>query len=317
MSAIDTFLYLSPMAIGVSMPILAASLGGLFSERSGVVNIGLEGQMLVGAFAASYVSVRLYPAIGAAAFWLSLPVAMAVALLFSALHAVACVSLNANHVISGTAINMLAAAFTVFFSRTVTGSGVIDVRGGIMRYTFPGLSNIPVLGKILFTDTYHTTWLILFLLLASWFMLYKTSFGLGLRSCGENPHAANAAGISVTKYRYVGVLLSGALSGLGGAVYALCFDKGFTGSIYGLGFLALASLIFGRWNPWGILGSTVFFGYASTVANVATVMPAFAKFPTVLLKVFPYVATLLVLVFFSRTSAAPKAAGEAFDKDKH
>jgi simple sugar transport system permease protein len=169
---------------------------------------------------------------------------------------------------------------------------------------------------LIFTKTYSTTWLILLVLAISAVVLYKTPFGLRLRACGEHPHAAEAAGVNVQRMRYVGVLISGAFAGIGGAIIILTYAGEFTGSVSGLGFLALAALIFGQWRPLGVLAATLFFGFATTVANVSQVIPSLSVVPPVILKIFPYVVTLLALIVFSKSSRAPKAAGEPFDSGK-
>ena len=305
-----------PYAIAFTIPLLITSLGGLFSERSGVVNIGLEGLMIVGSFTSAIVIASLYPAAGMSAVWIGLLSAMAAGAAFSVLHAFASVHLNADQVISGTAINMIAGALTVFFARNITGSGNIQIVSGLTRRSIPVLKDIPILGKLFFTQTYATTWVVLGILLIAAYALYKTPFGLRLRACGEHPQAADAAGVNVYLIRYIGVMLSGAFAGLGGAVILVTYSGEFNGSVAGLGFLALASLIFGQWKPLGILGATFFFGFASTLANVSQVIPALAVIPGLILKAFPYVVTLVALVIFSKSSQAPRAAGEPFDKGK-
>ncbi len=305
-----------PYAIAFTIPLLITSLGGLFSERSGVVNIGLEGLMVVGSFTSALVISTLQPFLPEGAIWIGLIAAMVVGALFSLLHAFASINLNANQVISGTAINMIAGALTVFIARTMTGSGNIHIRSGLTRFDIPLLSKIPILGKLFFTQTYASTWLVLLILLGSWFVIYKTAFGLRLRACGEHPHAADAAGVNVYFVRYVGVMLSGAFAGLGGAAILVTYSGEFNGSVAGLGFLSLACLIFGQWKPLGILGAAFFFGFASTLANVSQVVPAFALIPGFILKSFPYVVTLIALILFSKSSQAPKAAGEPFEHGK-
>lgn len=305
-----------PYAVAFTIPLLITALGGLFSERSGVVNIGLEGLMVIGSFTGALVIHLLQPVLLDNAIWVGLSIAMIAGALFSLLHAFASISLNANQVISGTAINMIAGALTVFLARHVTGSGNIRIMSGLTRIDIPGLSSIPVIGKLLFTQTYATTWLVLVILLASWAVIYKTPFGLRLRACGEHPHAADSAGINVYLIRYIAVMLSGAFAGLGGAVILVTYSGEFTGSVSGLGFLALASLIFGQWKPFGILGATIFFGFASTIANVSQVIPALATIPGLVLKVFPYIVTLIALVIFSKSSQAPRASGEPFEHGK-
>ncbi|SHJ88339.1 ABC transporter permease [Propionispora hippei] len=306
---------IAPYAVAYMIPLLVTALGGLYSERSGVVNIGLEGLMVVGSFAGALTIATLQGSMPSEALWLGLLAATVAGALFSLLHAFASISLNANQVISGTAINMIAGALTVFIARNLTGSGNIQV-ASFTRFSVPGLSDLPVVGKLFFTNTYPTTWLVLFILLISYYVLYKTVFGLRLRACGEHPHAADAAGINVYRIRYLAVAISGALSGLGGAIILTTYSGEFNGTVFGLGFLALAALIFGQWKPLGILGATAFFGFASTIANVAQATPVLAKIPGVILKVFPYVITLLVLVLFSRSSQPPRASGEPFEHGK-
>lgn len=302
-----------PYAVAFTIPLLITALGGLFSERSGVVNIGLEGLMVVGSFTGALVIFILQPLLPDASVWVGLIASMVAGAIFSLLHAFASINLKANQVISGTAINMIAGALTVFLARNLTGSGNIRVLSGLPRFDIPGLHSIPVIGRLVFTQTYATTWAVLLILLGGWFVLYKTAFGLRLRACGEHPHAADSAGVNVFRMRYAAVMISGAFAGLGGAIILVTYSGEFTGSVAGLGFLALASLIFGQWKPFGILGATFFFGFASTIANVSQVIPALAAIPGVILKVFPYVVTLIALIVFSKSSQAPRAAGEPFE----
>ncbi len=305
-----------PYAISYTIPLLITALGALYCERSGIVNIGLDGLMIVGSFAGALTVSKLQANGVAGALWIGLLVAVIVGVLFSLLHAFASINLNADQVISGTAINMIAGALTVFLARNITGSGNIRVTNGFIPKDIPILSDIPVIGPLFFTKTYATTWLVLLILILSIFILYKTSFGLRLRSCGEHPQASAAAGISVFKMRYIGVMISGGMSALGGATILLTYSGEFNGSVSGLGFLALAALIFGQWRPLGILGATFFFGFASTIANVSQAIPSLAQIPGVVLKTFPYIVTLIALVLFSKSSQAPKAAGEPFDAGK-
>jgi general nucleoside transport system permease protein len=301
-----------PYAIVLTVPLLITALGGLFSERSGVVNIGLEGLMVIGFFLAAIVIKTLEGSMPGLAIPIGLLAAMIGGAIFSLLHAFASINLNANQVISGTAINMIAGALTVYLARTITGSGNIQIRNGILRYDVPVLSRIPIIGPLFFTQTYWTTWIVLIIVAASWFLLYKTAFGLRLRACGEHPSSAASAGVNVYRMRYIGVLISGAFAGLGGGAILVTYSGEFNGSVAGLGFLSLAALIFGQWKPLGVLGAAFFFGFARTIANVSQVVPELAVIPPLLLKIFPYVVTLLALVLFSRTSQAPKASGQPY-----
>jgi len=312
----NIFILIFPYAIAYTVPLLITALGGLFSERSGVVNIGLEGLMVAGMFTGAFTISTLESTLPGTAVWIGLLAAVIVGAIFSLLHAFACVTLNADQVISGIAINMIAGALTTFLARNTTGSGNIQIVHSLVRRDIPFLNDIPVLGKLFFTMSYPTTWLVLAILLGSWFILYKTPFGLRLRACGEHPQAADSAGINVYRMRYIAVMVSGAFASLGGAIVIVTYSGEFNGTAAGLGFLALAALIFGQWKPWGILGATLFFGFASTIANVSQVVPALAQIPGILLKTFPYVVTLIALVIFSKSSQAPKASGEPYDKGK-
>ncbi|HAP43285.1 MAG: sugar ABC transporter permease [Spirochaetes bacterium GWD1_61_31] len=334
-----------PYAIAYTMPLLAAALGGLYSERSGVVNIGLEGLMVMGMFVSAITIAAFEPAIAvwtlarcqargidivaspaeyqaifnhfhAMVLWIGVLAGTLGATIFSLLHAFASVTLKANQVISGTAINMIAGAITVFLARTISGSGNISIKLGFLRGDVPVLSKIPLLGRLFFSQTYATTWLVLLILVVSWLLIYRTPFGLRLRSCGEHPQTADAAGINVYRVRYIAVMLSGAMAGLAGSVMLVTYAGEFTGSVAGMGFLALAALIFGQWKPLGILGATFFFGIAATIANVAPGIPRLSSIPEWILRIFPYVVTLVALMLFSKTSQAPRASGEAFDKGK-
>ena len=305
-----------PAAIAYTMPLLMGALGGLYSERSGVTNLCIEGLMLTGCFA-SATTIYLMQSAGVAfnlAIVVGIVVAMISGALLSILHAVAAINLKSNQVISGTAINMLATALTLFLAQTITGSGNVTIMRGVIRADIPLLSKIPVIGPLFFSRTYWTTWICLAIWGVSFFLLYRTSFGLRLRACGEHPSAVASAGVNVHRMRYIGVILSGLLSGLGGACILVTYagEYNSTSGINGLGFLAIAAMIFGQWKPLGILGSTFFFGLCMTIANMGRVIPLFQAIPIGYLGLFPYVATLIALVASSRKSAAPLASGEPF-----
>ncbi|MFB7139489.1 ABC transporter permease [Gottfriedia sp. NPDC056225] len=313
----DLIIQIFPYAIAYTIPLLIVALGGLFSERSGVVNIGLEGLMVVGGFSSALTISKLQETHQGETWviWVGILVAVLAGALFSLLHAFASINLHADQVISGIAINMIAGALTIFLARNITGSGNISING-ITRTDIPLLKDIPILGDLFFKNTYSTTWLVIAILLISTFVLYKTRLGLRLRACGEYPQAADAAGINVYRVRYLGVIISGAFSGLGGAIILVTYSGEFTGSVAGLGFLAIAALIFGQWKPLGILAATLFFGVATTIANVSQVIPSLAHIPPLALKLFPYVVTLIALVIFSKSSQAPKSVGVAYEKGK-
>ncbi len=305
-----------PGAIAYTMPLLMGALGGLYSERSGVTNLCIEGLMLFGCFSSAATIVKLQAAgVGFnLAIVIGILVAMAASTLLALLHALAAINLKADQTISGTAINMLSSALTLFLAQTITGSGNITVVRGVIRSDVPVLSKIPLIGPLFFSQTYWTTWLCLLIWGGSWFLLYKTNFGLRLRACGEHPSAVASAGVNVHRMRYIGVMASGLLSGLGGAVILITYAGEYNAGagINGLGFLAIAALIFGQWKPLGILGSTAFFGLCMTIANMGRVIPGVSSIPTGILGAFPYVATLVALIFSSKKSSAPLASGIPF-----
>ena len=313
----ELLIIIVPSAIAYTMPLLMGALGGLYSERSGVTNLCIEGLMLFGCFASAATIVKLQAIPGFSfnlAIVIGIVVAMLASTLLAALHAIASINLKADQTISGTAINMLSSALSLFLAQTITGSGNITVVRAVIRSDVPLLSKIPVIGPLFFSETYWTTWICIAVWVISYFLLYKTSFGLRLRACGEHPSAVASAGVNVHKMRYIGVLTSGFLSGLGGAcilvTYAGEYNAG--SGINGLGFLSIAALIFGQWKPLGILGSTAFFGLCMTIANIGRILPAFSGIPMAVLGAFPYIATLVALVFSSKKSAAPLASGQPF-----
>ena len=315
----DTIIHIFPYAIAFAMPLLVTSLGGLYSERSGVVNIGLEGLMVVGGFASAAFTVYLTPSLGPLAIWLSLAAAMLFGALFSLLHAFASINLNANQVISGTAINMIAGALTVFLARTFTGSGNIQLTQGVPRFDIPGLVDLPVIGRLFFYQTYGTTWLILLILALGTFLLYKTAFGLRLRACGEHPQAADSVGVNVFRMRYIGVLFSGFLGGIGGLAFTLAAGSGFQSQVAGYGFLALAVMIFGNWKPLNILGAALFFAFFKIIGSYSGSIPFLPDFKQVrsseyIYLMLPYIVTMIVLILTSKKSRAPKAEGIPYDK---
>ena len=309
------------LALIYSAPIIIAGLGGLFSERSGIVNIALEGLMMMGAFAGAAITVKLEPSFAGGfnwAPWIGLFVGMTIGALFSLIHAYLSINLNADQVISGTAINLLAIGLTVFFAQIFFGQQRTDTFDrGFVKTTFENLSKIPVIGDIFFTNIYIAVFLSFILVALTSFVVYKTRFGLRLRSTGENPHASDSMGINVAKMRYIGVILSGALAGLAGAIMVLTQDNQFSASsIHGTGFIALAALIFGRWKPVGLLLAGLFFGFSQILGLYASDISFLSTFPQEFFNAIPYFFTVVALVIFSSQEAGPKAAGEPFDKGK-
>ena len=325
MGGLLDFLYeIFPYALAFTAPILITAIGGLMSERSGVVNIGLEGLMIVGSFAGAFTIYLLTKnadtgtAVNFGMLLFALFIASLSGGIFSLLHAYASITLKANQIISGTAINMLAASVTLFLSEFFTGSERLAVVSGVARNDVPLLSKIPLLGPLFFTKTYFTTYLVLIIVAIVWFVLMKRPFGLRLRACGEYPQAAESMGINVIFMRYVGVFFSGCFAGLGGGILVLTYNTEFTGAVSGLGFLALATLIFGQWKPWKVVGASFFFGFMRTMATMARVNDGLKSLgiPQEVYKALPYALTLVALLIFSKNTVAPKALGETFDSGK-
>ncbi len=311
------FIEMFPIALMFAAPIMIAALGGLYSERSGVVNIALEGIMMIGAFAAASITVLLEP-ISPAAPWVALFVAILAGCIFSLLHAVASINLKADQVISGTALNILAGGLTVYLCQVFFNQQRTKAfSAGIRKVDVPVLKDIPIFGDMFFKHAYPTFYLAILLVIGTWFLVYKTPLGLRMRSCGEHPQAAASMGIDVYRMRYFGVLMSGGMAGLAGGVMVLSQDIQYTaGSVHGTGFIALASLIFGKWNPWGVLGAAAFFGFSQALSFYAKDIPLFASLPIEFFYMLPYVLTIIALVVFSGRSVGPKAAGEIYDAGK-
>ncbi|MCK5156906.1 MAG: ABC transporter permease [Spirochaetales bacterium] len=313
----SSIFFLIQQTMFFSIPLLVVALGGMFSERSGIVNIALEGIMIMGAFASIFVINGLQDFIqGQGLLLIAILVALASGMVFSLLHAYASVNMRANQVISGTALNMFAPAFATFIARTVQGVKEIGFTNTFRIESVPMLGKIPLLGPMFFQNTYITTFIGIIILVAAWFTLFKTRFGLRLRSCGENPQAADSVGINVSKIRYAGVLISGALAGLGGLIFVVPTSTSFNATVSGYGFLALAVLIFGQWNPKRIFLSAFFFGLMKTISATYSGIPFLQDLSISkdIYKMIPYIATLIVLAISSRNSQAPKAVGVPYDK---
>ncbi|OXM86594.1 ABC transporter permease [Paenibacillus rigui] len=302
-----------------STALIFAAMGGIFSERSGVINLGLEGLMVSGAFAAAVVTHSMEESgMGAVSPWIGLAAAMVLGVLFALVHALASVTFKADQVVSGVVINFLAAGLTVYLVKIIySGSGQTETINEVFsKVAIPGLSSIPFLGDALF-NAYPTTYLALILVAVTYYVLFKTPFGLRLRSVGEHPGAADTVGIKVKRIRYIGVLISGALAGLGGATITLTTTSNFShNTISGQGFIALAAMIFGKWHPVGALGAAIFFGFTQAVRNFVQLFDFAKSIPVEFLYMLPYVLTILVLAGAVGRSNAPSALGEPYDPGK-
>jgi simple sugar transport system permease protein len=303
-----------PIAFVYASPIIVAALGGMFSERSGIVNVALEGIMLIGAFAGAAVTVILEPFTPAAGY-LGLLAGIIAGMIFSLLHAYASVNLKADQVISGTALNILAGGLTVYLCEILFNQQrTRTFERGLAKVSVAGLQDLPLIGPLFFQNASPPFYLMLVIVVLSWFVVYKTPFGLRLRSCGEHPQAAASMGIDVFRMRYAGVVISGALAGLSGAVMVLTQDIQFTAtSVHGTGFIALGCLIFGKWNPWGVLGAGLFFGFAQATSIYANDIVFLKGVPLEFFYLLPYLLTAIALVVFSGKSVGPKAEGEIYD----
>ena len=297
-----------------TIPLMIVALGGMFSERSGVVNIALEGIMTMGAFTGIlFLNMTGGKMGGQLQLFLAILISTATGAAFAFFHAYASINMKANQTISGTALNMFAPAFAIFVARVIQGVQQIQFNNTFRIESVPVLGRIPFLGPLLFQNTYITTYLGILILIVSTLVLYRTRFGLRLRSCGEHPQAADAAGINVYRMQYAGVLISGVLGGL---VFVVPTSTNFNADVAGYGFLALAVLIFGQWKPVRIMWASLFFGLMKAVAAAYSGIPFLAAtgIPSYVYKMIPYLATLIVLVFTSRNSQAPRASGVPYDK---
>ena len=316
----DTLYYLIQNTLPVAIPLLLVALGGMFSERSGIINLALEGIMLFGAFfGCLFVFFVQDTSLNAQVILLlSMLVAAFSGLLYSLLLSFAAVNMKADQTITGTALNMLIPAVILLFSKMYFNSDGITTDKNFYIKEIPSLSEIPVIGKIFFQNTYITVYIGILLLIISTIVFYKTKFGLRLRSCGEHPHAADSVGINVYFMRHSGVGISGILGGIGGFFYAVGVMNGNTNGhtgVAGFGFLALAVMIFGQWKPIKIFFAALFFAFLRTVAYSVSLIPFLdaLHINQTFYKMLPYVATMVVLAFTSKKSRAPKAEGIPYD----
>ena len=300
------------------------AIGALYSEKSGVTNLAVEGFQGVGAFFGALAATLLSPVMGSGnqlIIYLAIICAAIGGALFSCIHGLLCIRFRANQVISGVVINILSVALTVFFTSAantaINGNAsnkfVLDVS---TRFTVPLLSAIPWIGG-LFTDMYPFEIIIAVLVVIMWYLMNRTRFGMRLRACGENPQAVDAAGANVVGIRWAAVILSGALSGIAGICFAYSIMANFSPSIYqGFGYLAIAAMIFGNWNIGPTILACLFFGLAKSGGLQLCIAVQLPSKYTDLFLMLPYVLTLLMLVFFSKRNHPPKAAGEPWDKSK-
>lgn len=292
------------------------ALGGCFSEHSGVINLGLEGIMVMGALGGA-LAMNMFSSIENPFLMIGIVCITAIifGMLYSCLLAIASVNFNADQTLVGTAMNLLSTSVAAVIVRTYNSSKNVDDVSTILKYVSQKKLFIFRIGGFEFN------WMMLIaliLLVVMYIVLYKTKFGLRLRACGENPQAANSVGIDVYRMRWAGVLISGFLGGLGGITYIMSgvSEWKFEAGVAGFGFLSLAVMIFGQWKPQRIALAAVLFGFFRALSNVYTGIGFLAalNIPSSVYNMLPYIISLVVLAFTSRNSAAPKAEGIPYDK---
>ncbi len=329
-----------------AVPLMIVALAGVFAERSGIINLALEGIMIFGAFIGvlfvHYMQgFDVFVEAVKAKQWMTLQglevmamlVAALLGALFSLLLSFASINLRADQTIGGTALNLMAPALVLFLVRILVNQNTLMMATGdaaswfmLKKSTFgiPKSADIGFLGETFLHKVYLATYLCILIFIVLSILLYKTRFGLRLRSCGENPQAADSLGINVYKMRYIGTTISGALAGMGGFVYALTTANcTANGDVAGFGFLALAVMIFGNWKPLNIAGASLLFGLFKCIAAAyssidingdGVYMLAEIGVSSHLYRMLPYLVTLAVLAFTSKKSRAPKAEGVPYDK---
>lgn len=310
--------------LAFALPMFIMAVGGIFCEKSGITNLALEGLQGFGAFVGSFVAVSLATgSLGGtrAPYYISFLVAFIGGMLYSLIHVLLCIRFKANQIISGVVVNIMAVALTSFLTKRINEAIFMQksdkfVLETSLRFTVPGLSRIPVLGAV-FTNVYPFEVLIVIIAAITWYVLYKTPYGMHLRACGDNPHSADAAGIDVDRVRIIAIMLSGGLAAIGGMSYAYSISASFSPSIYlGYGYLAIAALIFGNWSILPTLSACLLFGFARSAGQVIIQKLGMPSSYNDLVRILPYLFTLILLVFFSKKTVSPRALGEIYDKGK-
>ena len=322
-----------------AVPLMIVALAGVFAERSGIINLALEGIMVFGAFIGVWF-VRILQTSDAilslkqSGNWVALQgvelltmlVAAAFGALFSLLLSFASINLRADQTIGGTALNLMAPALVLFFIRIIANQNTLQMLTGdaaswfMIKKSTLGIdknTDLGFFGETFVNKVYLATYVCILLFLILSILLYKTRFGLRLRACGENPQAADSLGINVYKMRYAGVLLSGALGAIGGLAYIVppVQTWNFEVGVAGAGFLALAVMIFGQWKPFNIFGAAMFFAVFKSLANIAdSTFLAQLHWSSNIYNMMPFVASMVILAFTSKNSMAPKAEGIPYDK---
>jgi simple sugar transport system permease protein len=317
-----TILQILDSAVRLMTPLLLACLAGLYSERSGVFDIGLEGKMLMAAFTAASVAYVTGSA------WLGLVAGIAGSLALSLVHGMASITFRGNQLISGVAINFLASGLTVLLGQKIFGLGgrTPALEGGarFSEITLPfaeTLRDVPILGPI-YAELISGHSILVYVAFAmvplTWWVLGSTRFGLRLRAVGENPASVDTAGVSVTRLRYAAIAICGILCGIAGAYLATGLSAGFVKEMTaGRGFIALAALIFAKWRPWSALGATFLFGLLEAIANrYPNLDLGIITIPSMFMNALPYILTVIILAGFVGRAIPPRAGGEPYVKER-
>lgn len=292
-----------------STALIFAAIGGIYSERSGVVNIGIEGMMVMGAFTGAVVTFF------SDSPWIGFAAAILVGAIFALPHAVASVTFKADQTVSGVAINFLATGLAVYLTKIIfQGAGQTTTLSHVFaKWKIPLLGDIPYLGHAFF-EAYPTSFLAFLLVAVSWYILFRTPFGLRMRAVGEHPRAADTVGIKVKRMRYLAVMISGAFAAMGGATIALTTTSNFShNTVSGQGFIAIAAMIFGKWHPAGAMAAALFFGVAQAVKSLVQIFELNKMIPIEFIFMLPYILTILVLAGVVGRANAPSALGKPYD----
>ncbi|WBU53548.1 ABC transporter permease [Paracoccus sp. SCSIO 75233] len=319
---LNTIIQILDSAVRLMTPLLLACLAGLYSERSGVFDIGLEGKMLMAAFSAAAVAALTGSA------WLGLIAAVVGSLMMSLIHGLASITFRGNQLIAGVAINFLASGLTVLLGQKIFGLGgrTPSLTGGgrFGTITLPfadSLRDVPVIGPV-YADLISGHSILVYVAFLcvplTWWLLFRTRFGLRLRAVGENPASVDTAGISVIRLRYIAVGICGVLCGLAGAYLATGLGAGFVKEMTaGRGFIALAALIFAKWRPWGALFATFLFGLLEAIANrYPNLELGPVTIPSMFMNALPYILTVIILAGFVGRAIPPRAGGEPYVKER-
>ena len=310
--------------LAFALPMFIMAIGGIYSEKSGITNLAIEGLQGFGAFTGAIAAVLIMKNVSPGSplpFYAAFVAAALGGMLYSLVHVLLCIKFKANQVISGIVVNILAIAMTSFavkrINETVFGEKSDKlILGTSTRFSIPVLSRIPVLGAF-FSNLYPFEIMIVLIAIIAWYIMYCSRYGMHLRACGDNPHAADAAGIDVNKVRTIAVMISGFLSAIGGMSFAYSISANFSPGIYlGYGYLAIAALIFGNWSILPTLFACLLFGFAKSIGQAVIHQLGMPSTYNDLVRILPYVVTLLLLILFAKNNRSPRALGEIYDKGK-